>query len=106
MCAMPLLTRESTHEIIALHRSAIENSNEVGLMAMVSTAIRFSPEERDWIQAYADFMGKSFSEVVREAALEYVEDAADLLAFQEAIAEDDGTWYTTEEVKRMAMMAE
>lgn len=41
MCAMPLLTRESTHEIIALHRSAIENSNEVGIMAMVSTAIRF-----------------------------------------------------------------
>lgn len=106
MCAMPLLTCESTHEIIALHRSAIENSNEVGIMAMVSTAIRFSPEERDWIQVYADFMGKSFSEVVREAALEYVEDAADLLAFQEAIAEDDGTWYTTEEVKRMAMMAE
>ena len=29
MCAMPLLTRESTHEIIALHRSAIENSNEL-----------------------------------------------------------------------------
>ena len=83
MCAMPLLTRESTHEIIALHRSAIENSNEVGIMAMVSTAIRFSPEERDWIQAYAD-----------------------LLAYQEALAEDDGTRYTTEEVKRMAMMAE
>lgn len=75
-------------------------------MAMVSTAIRFSPEERDWYRRMPDFMGKSFSEVVREAALEYVEDAADLLAFQEAIAEDDGTWYTTEEVKRMAMMAE
>ena len=57
-------------------------------------------------QAYADFIGKSFSEVVREAALEYVEDAADLLAYQEALAEDDGTRYTTEEVKRMAMMAE
>ena len=106
MCALPLLTQESAHEIIALHRSAIKDSDEVGVMAMVSTAIRFSPEERDWIQAYADFIGKSFSEVVREAALEYVEDAADLLAYQEALAEDDGTRYTTEEVKRMAMMAE
>ena len=43
---------------------------------------------------------------MREAALEYVEDAADLLAYQEALAEDDGTRYTTEEVKRMSMMAE
>lgn len=51
-------------------------------------------------------MGKSFSEVVREAALEYVEDAADLLAFQEAIAEDDGTWYNRRGQAYGIMMAE
>lgn len=75
-------------------------------MAMNATAIRFAPEERDWIQAYADFMGKSFSEFVRETVLEKVEDAADLQAYKDALAEDDGMTYSMEEAKRMAMMAE
>lgn len=83
MCAMPLLTRESTHEIIALHRSAIENSNEVGIMAMVSTAIRFSPEERDWIQAVCPtFMGKSFSEDCARSSFRVRRGCADLLAYK------------------------
>ena len=47
-------------------------------MAMQATAIRFAPEEKTWIQSYADFVGKSFSDVVREAVLELVEDAADM----------------------------
>ena len=75
-------------------------------MAMSATAIRFAPEEREWIQSYADFVGKSFSEVVRESVLERVEDAADLQAYEAALAEDDGTTYSMEEVMRMAMMAE
>lgn len=58
---------------------------------MTATAIRFAQEEKEWIQSYADFLGKSFSEVVREAALEKVEDAADIRAFNEAMAEDDGS---------------
>lgn len=75
-------------------------------MAKEATAIRFAPEEREWIQSYADFRGMSFSEAVREAILEKVEDAADLDAYNAALAEDDGTRYTTDEVMRMAMMAE
>lgn len=75
-------------------------------MAMTSTAIRFAPEERQWIQAYADMQGKSFSEVVREAALEAVEDACDLAAYRDALAEDDGTHYSLEEVIEAAMKAE
>lgn len=75
-------------------------------MAMSATAIRFAPEEREWIQSYADFVGKSFSEVVRESVLERVEDAADLQAYEAALAEDDGTTYSMEEVMRMALMAE
>ena len=51
-------------------------------MAMTSTAIRFASEEREWIQAYADFVGKSFFEVVREAVLERIEDAADVEAYE------------------------
>ncbi len=75
-------------------------------MAMSATAIRFADEEREWIQAYADFKGQSFSEFVRESALSRVEDAADLEAYQEALAQDDGVRYSMDEVMRMAMMAE
>ncbi len=75
-------------------------------MAMTATAIRFADEEREWIQAYADFMGKSFSEFVRETALEKVEDAADLQAYRDALEEDDGTTYSMEEVVRMAVISE
>lgn len=75
-------------------------------MAMNATAIRFADDEKDWIQSCADFMGKTFSEFVRESALERVEDAADLQAYRDAVAEDDGTRYSMDEVMRMAMMAE
>lgn len=75
-------------------------------MAMAATAIRFAPEEKDWIQAYADFVGKSFSEVVREAVLERIEDAVDQQAYEDAVAEDDGSAYAMEEAMRMAMSAE
>ena len=75
-------------------------------MAMGATAIRFAPEEKSWIQAYADFVGSTFSDVVREAALEKVEEAADRLAYDEAIRSDDGIRYSMEEVMRMAADAE
>ncbi len=67
-------------------------------MAMQTTAIRFGAEEKEWIQAYADFTGRSFSDVVREAALEAVEDAADLYAYNEALVEDTGERFTLAEV--------
>lgn len=75
-------------------------------MAMSATAIRFADDEKEWIQAYAEFTGKSFSEFVRESALEKVEDAADLSAYKEALSQDDGERYSMDEVMRMAMMAE
>ena len=75
-------------------------------MAMEATTIRFEPEEKSWIQAYADFVGRTFSDVVREAALEAVEAAADLQAYQDALAADDGIRYSTDDVMRMALEAE
>ncbi len=75
-------------------------------MAMETTAIRFAPEEKSWIQSYADFCGRSFSDVVREAILEKVEDAADIQAYAAALEQDDGIRYTTEEVAKMALEAE
>ena len=77
-----------------------------GTMAMEATAIRFAPEEKSWIQAYADFVGSSFSEVVRQAVLEKVEDAADREAYEEALREDDGVRYTMDEVMKMALNAQ
>ena len=48
----------------------------------------------------------SFSEFVRNAALDKVEEAADIKAYNEALADDDGTRYSMDEVMRMAMEAE
>jgi len=70
-------------------------------MAKTATAIRFDAEEKAWIQSYADMQGLSFSEVVRNAILEKIEDAADIQAFNKALAEDDGTRYSTDEVLKM-----
>lgn len=75
-------------------------------MAMSATAIRFDEEEKDWIQSYASILGMSFSEFVRNAALDKVEEAADIEAYNEALADDDGTRYSMDEVMRMAMEAE
>ena len=75
-------------------------------MAMEVTTIRFEPEEKSWIQAYADFTGRTFSDVVREAALEMVEDAADRQAYEDALAADDGVRYPMDEVRRMATESE
>lgn len=75
-------------------------------MAMNATAIRFDEGEKEWIQFYADVLGISFSEFVRNTALEKVEDAADIKAYSEALADDDGTRYSMDDVMRMAMNAE
>lgn len=75
-------------------------------MAMSASAIRFDEGEKDWIQSYASVLGMSFSEFVRSAALDKVEEAADIKAYNEALAEDDGTRYSMDEVLRMAMEAE
>lgn len=75
-------------------------------MAMHAAAIRFNDEEKDWIQSYANALGMSFSEFVRRAALERVEDAADIKAYNEALKEDDGNRLSMAEVMQMAMEAE
>ena len=71
-------------------------------MAMKAIAIRFEEEEKDWIQSYASVLGISFSEFVRSAALEKVEEAA----YNEALMEDDNTHYSMIDVMYMAMEAE
>ena len=75
-------------------------------MAMQTKAVRFEPDEIEWIQAYADFTGRSFSETVRQAVLEEVEEAADMRAYEEALAADGGERYSMEQVMAMALVAE
>lgn len=70
-------------------------------MAMTATAIRFADDEREWIKAYAQAQGQSFSEFVRQAALARVEDAVDARLFREALAADDGVTFSLDEVMRM-----
>ena len=70
-------------------------------MAKEATAIRFSPEEKRWIQSYAALQGSTFSEVVREAILEKVEDMVDAQAYEVALREDDGIRYTMDQVMEM-----
>lgn len=63
------------------------------------------------LESRLDKIGKAmarsaFSEFVRNAALEKVEDAADIKAYNEALADDDGTSYSMDDVLRMSMEAE
>ncbi len=69
-------------------------------MAMKASAIRFSPEEKEWIQAFADMNGTTFSAQVREWTLERLEDEMDARDLLEALHEDDGERITWSQAKK------
>ena len=48
-------------------------------------SIRFSEKELELIKAYANQLGQSVSQVVREAILEKIEDANDMMIYDEAL---------------------
>ena len=73
---------------------------------MCEIAVMFDEGEMALIQVHADAAGVPFSEFVRRAALEKVEDMADIEAYNEALDGDGGTRYPMEEVVRMAVEAE
>ena len=75
-------------------------------MAMSVTAIRFDDGEKDWIRSYANVLGMSFSEFVRSATLDKIEEETDIKAYNEALMGDDATRYSMDDVMRMAMEAE
>ncbi|WP_253273190.1 hypothetical protein [Olsenella sp. oral taxon 807] len=58
------------------------------------------------IETGAFFVGRTFFDVVREAALETVEAASGRQAYGDALAADDGMRFTTDEAMRMAVEAE
>lgn len=75
-------------------------------MATCEIAVVFDESEMALIQALAGTSNMSFSEFVRRAALEKVEDMVDIEAFNEALMEDDSTRYSMADAMRMAMKGE
>lgn len=70
---------------------------------MCEIAVMFDEGEMTLIQVHADAAGVPFSEFVRRAALEKVEDMADIEAYGKALDEDDDARYSMDDVMRMAM---
>ncbi|WP_418979433.1 type II toxin-antitoxin system RelB family antitoxin [Adlercreutzia equolifaciens] len=69
-------------------------------MAMTPSAIRFEPEEKSWIAAFAEMNGTTFSAQVRQWTLERLEDEMDARDLQMAIDEDDGSRTSWQDAKR------
>ena len=69
-------------------------------MDTVVKSIRFTREEERAINEYADFANRSFSDVVKSAILDKLEDEYDIKIGQEAYEEylKDRVTYTHEEV--------
>lgn len=59
-------------------------------MATCEVTVMFDDREIALIQAHTDAVGMSFSEFVRRAALEKAEDMADVEAYDDAMANDEG----------------
>lgn len=59
-------------------------------MVMTASAIRFEPNEKEWISAFAKMNGTTFSAQVRQWTLERLEDEMDARDLKKAIEEDDG----------------
>ena len=69
-------------------------------MAMTASAIRFEPEEKAWITAFAEMNGTTFSAQVRQWTLERLEDEMDERDLSMAIDEDDGARTSWQDAKR------
>lgn len=75
-------------------------------MATCEITVMFDDRETALIQVHTDAVGMSFSEFVRRAALEKAEDMADIEAYDDAMANDDGVRFPMGNVIRMAVKAD
>jgi uncharacterized protein (DUF1778 family) len=69
-------------------------------VATVTAGVRLTVEEKSAIQKYAEAHGQSFSDVMRQAVLEKIEDEYDLGLLMEALAHDDGVRYSHADMMR------
>lgn len=65
---------------------------------MATMTMRMNDADAAVIRKYAQFEGKSISDFVRDAVLEKIEDQEDLETLRLAIAADDGSRYTHDQV--------
>ncbi|MEG0303920.1 type II toxin-antitoxin system RelB family antitoxin [Gordonibacter sp.] len=74
-------------------------------MAMTASAIRFAPEEKEWITSFAEMNGNTFSSQVRKWALERLEDEMDARDLAQALKDDDGERIEWDTAKRNLELA-
>ncbi len=65
---------------------------------MSTMTMRIDDEDAAIVRKYAKFEGKTISDFIRDAVFEKIEDSEDLAALRAAVAEDDGTRYTHDQV--------
>lgn len=65
---------------------------------MTTMTLRMDDRDAEIVRNMARFEGKSISDFIREAVYEVIEDHMDLAELRKAVAEDDGTRYTNDQV--------
>ena len=65
---------------------------------MTTMTLRMDDRDAEIVRNMARFEGKSISDFIREAVYEVIEDRMDLAELRKAVAEDDGTHYTNDQV--------
>ncbi len=76
-------------------------------MPSTTVTVRLEQDEKDLIADYAKTFGTSVSELMRQGALEHIEDELDIEAYKRAKAEfeADPTTYSSDEVMKMFGLA-
>ncbi|MBP3885480.1 MAG: DUF1778 domain-containing protein [Olsenella sp.] len=65
---------------------------------MSTMTMRIDDADADIIRKYAKFEGKTISDFIRDAVFEKIEEQEDLATLRAAIAADDGTRYSHDQV--------
>ena len=65
---------------------------------MTTMTLRMDDRDAEIVRNMARFEGQSISDFIREAVYEVIEDRMDLAELRKAVAEDDGTRYTNDQV--------
>jgi uncharacterized protein (DUF1778 family) len=68
--------------------------------AMSTMTMRIDDADADIIRRHAELEGKTISDFIRDTVFEKIEEQEDLATLRDAIAADDGTRYTHEQVLR------
>ena len=65
---------------------------------MSTMTMRLNDTDAAMVRKFAEFEGKTISDFIRDAVFEKIEDQEDLDALRAAVAEDDGTRFSHEQV--------